>query len=166
MQITKCLGVCLLLVCGSVAAQLFPQSPDWRESDVPPPPAFELNRLIRVPAPPGSSLTFGVDPSTLTTTPEGIVRYVVVASSPDGGRNVMYEGIRCSTGQHRVYARYSAPAGWTAVPDSDWQPLYNSPASRHALSLSQAGVCKDRAVNGSARYIVLSLRSAQPGGYD
>lgn len=166
MQLHRCVGVFLLLVCGSVAAQLFPQNPDWRESDVPPPPSFDVNRLIRIPAPPGSSLTFGVDPATLTTTPEGIVRYVMIASSPDGGHNVMYEGIRCSTGQHRVYARYSAPTGWTVLPDSDWRPLYNSAASRHALSLAQAGVCKDRAVNGSARYIVLSLKSAQPGGYD
>ena len=162
----KGLAASLILVGSSALAQLFSQGADWRGSVVPPPPAFDVKRLIKVPAPTGSSLTFGIDPSTLTTTPEGIVRYVIVATSPGGGQNVMYEGIRCSTGQHRVYARYNAPGGWTVLSDSDWQPMYSSAASRHALALSEAGACRDRAVNRSASYIVRTLKSELPGGYD
>ena len=166
MRTPKCLAISMLLASSAALGQLFPQSPDWRESDVPPPPAFDLNRLIKVPAPQGSSLKYGIDPSTVTTTPEGIVRYVIVASSADGGQNVMYEGIRCSTAQHRVYARYNAAKGWTVLPESDWKPLYNAAASRHAMTLSEAGVCKDRAVNRSASYIVRALKAELPGGYD
>ena len=166
MRTARCLAASVLLAGSASFGQLFPQNPDWRESDIPPPPAFDLNRLIKVPAPQGSSLKYGIDPSTLTTTPEGIVRYVIVASSADGGQNVMYEGIRCSTAQHRVYARYSAATGWTVLPESDWKPLYNAAASRHAVTLSEAGVCKDRAVNRSASYIVRTLKSELPGGYD
>jgi hypothetical protein len=105
-------AMCLtLLLCSRLAtAQLLPDSPDWRESEVPPPPAFDVKRLIRVPGPDGSSLKYGIDPATLSVTPEGVVRYVIVASSADGGQNVMYEGIRCSAGQHRVYARHNATA--------------------------------------------------------
>ena len=166
MRRNKYLAVSIFLIGSAAFGQLFPQSPDWRESDVPPPPAFDLNRLIKVPAPQGSSLKYGLDPNTLTITAEGIVRYVIVASSADGGQNVMYEGIRCSTAQHRVYARYSAATGWTVLPESDWKPLYNAAASRHAVTLSEAGVCKDRAVNRSASYIVRALKSELPGGYD
>jgi hypothetical protein len=156
----------LLLGFGLAMAQMLPESPDWRESDVPPPPAFDVKRLIRVPGPAGSSLKFGIDPSTLAVTPEGVARYVIVASSADGGQNVMYEGIRCSTGQHRVYARYNAPEGWSVLNGSEWQPMYGSAGSRHALALSLAGVCKDRAVNRSAANIVRTLKSEQPGGFD
>ena len=45
----------LLLCSGLATAQLLPDSPDWRESEVPPPPAFDVKRLIRVPGPDGSS---------------------------------------------------------------------------------------------------------------
>jgi hypothetical protein len=166
MQALKVGLAACLLGSGLVMAQLLPESPDWRESEVPPPPAFDLKRLIRVPGPDGSSLKFGIDPETVAVTPEGIVRYVIVASSPDGGRNVMYEGIRCSAGQYRLYARHNESGGWTALKEGEWQPLYGSPASRHALTLSLAGVCKDRAVNRTAANIVRTLKSELPGGYD
>ena len=164
---SRALWFTLLLGGGGLAiAQMLPESPDWRESEVPPPPAFNLKRLIRVPGPDGSAFKFGIDPATLSVTPEGVVRYVIVASSVDGGQNVMYEGIRCSAGQHRVYARQTATGGWSVLRDSEWQPMYGSAASRHALALSLAGVCKDRAVNRSASNIVRTLKSEQPGGFD
>jgi hypothetical protein len=75
-------------------------------------------------------------------------------------------GIRCSAGQHRVYARHNATGGWSVLSGSEWQPMYGSAASRHALALSLAGVCKDRAVNRSASNIVRTLKSEQPGGFD
>jgi hypothetical protein len=146
--------------------QFMPEDPNWRESIVPPAPAFDVNRLIRIESPKGSMLTFGIDPATLTTTPEGVVRYVVVASSLEGGQNVMYEGIRCSKGQYRVYARYNAKSGWSPISDGDWQPLYGSAASRHAVSIAEAGACKDRAVNRSASTIVRTLKGQQPAGFD
>jgi hypothetical protein len=166
MQILKALLVAWLLAHDLALAQLMPVGPDWQESAVPPPPAFDLNRLIRVPGPDGSTLKFGIDPDTVTVTPEGIVRYVIVATSPDGGRNVMYEGIRCNVGQHRIYARHNAATGWTVQKDSEWQSLYGSATTRHAQALSLAGVCKDRAVNRSAANIVRTLKSELPGGYD
>jgi hypothetical protein len=162
----KTLCLSLVLACAGAAAQLMPEDPNWRESAVPAPPAFDLKRLIRVESPKGSSLTFGIDPATLSVTPEGIVRYVIAATSGDGGQNVMYEGIRCSTGQYRVYARYSPTTGWSPLQEGDWQSLYGSAATRHALTLSLAGVCRDRAVNRSATNIVRTLKAELPGGYD
>jgi len=156
----------MLLACAGAGAQLMPDDPNWRESAVPAPPAFDLKRLIRVDSPTGSSLNFGIDPATLSTTPEGVVRYVIVATGKDGGQNIMYEGIRCSAGQHRVYARYHAATGWSPLQEGDWQPLYGSAATRHAVTLSLAGLCKDRAVNRSVDTIVRTLKGEQPAGYD
>jgi hypothetical protein len=162
----KSLALSVWMVSVGAAAQLLPEDPNWRESAVPPPPAFDLNRLIRVDGPPGSSLTYGIDPVTLSVTPESVVRYVIAATSKDGGQNIMYEGIRCSTGQHRVYARYRTGAGWSPLQEGDWQSLYGSAATRHAQALSVAGLCKDRSVNRSAANIVRTLKGEQPGGYD
>ncbi len=166
MHAYKTLALSAWLVCAGAAAQLLPEDPNWRESVVPPPPAFDLKRFIRVDSPAGSSLSYGIDPVTLSVTPESVVRYVIAATSKDGGQNVMYEGIRCATGQHRVYARYNPISGWSPLQEGDWQSLYGSAATRHALTLALAGVCKDRAVNRSAANIVRTLKGEQPGGYD
>lgn len=166
MQRVRRLALGAMLVCVSASAQILEENPDWQESAVPPPPAFERTRLIRLESPPGSSLTFGVDPATLSVTPEGIVRYVVVASSPTGAQNVIYEGIRCSTAQTRVYARYSASGGWSQAADGDWRSLFGSAATRHALNLARAGVCTGKAAGQSASDIVRTLQSARPPGYD
>ena len=155
-----------LVACAGASAQIIDENPDWRESDVPPAPVFDVKRLIRLESPPGSSLIFGVDPATLSITPEGIVRYVVVASSPGGAQNVMYEGIRCTTAQHRVYARYNAQSGWSQVLDGEWKPLFGSPATRHALTFARAGACSGRAASQSPGDIVRALNAVRPPGYD
>lgn len=166
MSRAKALVLAALVVCAGASAQIIEEDLDWRESAVPAPPAFDVKRLIRLESPPGSSLSFGVDPATLSVTPEGIVRYVVVASSPGGAQNVMYEGIRCTTGQHRVYARYSTQGGWSKVLEEDWKSLFGSPATRHALNFARAGACTGRAASQSASEIVRTLNAVRPPGYE
>lgn len=155
-----------VIACAGASAQIVEENPDWRESAVSPAPVFDVKRLIRLESPPGSSLTFGIDPATLSITPEGIVRYVVVASSASGAQNVMYEGIRCTTAQHRVYARYHAQGGWSQVLDGEWKSLFGSPAARHALTFARAGACSGRATSQSAADIVRTLHSGRIAGYD
>ncbi len=160
MPLVKTLVLLALFACSGVGAQpVMAESPDWKEGTVPPPPAFDAKRLIQLENPPGSSLTFGVDPATLSVAADGVVRYVVVASSPGGARNVMYEGIRCTSAQYRVYARYHAEGGWSPVREEDWQSLFGSAAARHALMLAKAGACMGRSANRSADDIVRALKA-------
>jgi CNP1-like family len=154
---TSSLGWLLALTVTGACAQLPADNPDWTESEVPPPPAFDVKRLIPLDVPRASSLALGIDPATLTITRDGVVRYVVVASSPGGGMNVMYEGIRCTTAQYRVYARYHADSGWTPNGQAAWQSLYDPMPSKHPLNLARSGVCTGRAPNSSPADIVRAL---------
>jgi CNP1-like family len=132
----------LLLAVGSMAlAQLIADDPDWKESDVPPPPAFDLKRLVPVEMSIQSQLKWGVDPATVVITKDGVVRYVIVAQSTSGVVNAMYEGIRCNKAQFRRYARHSASGGWVKATDSDWTALRNSGVSRHPEILARSGMC-------------------------
>lgn len=146
----------------SAFAQLAADHPDWNEGEVPPPPAFDVKRLVTLDMPRPSALTIGIDPATLSIGRDGIVRYVVVAASPSGAMNVMYEGIRCTTAQHRVYARYHGDSGWTPNSQTAWQSLHEPMRSRHPLYLARAGVCTGAAPNSSVDRIVRSLTN--PGG--
>ncbi len=139
--------IAFLLSCSATAtlAQLAAIDPDWKETEVPPPPALKTDRLIPLEMPRHLTTRFGVDPDSLRITQDGIVRYVVVTSSPSGNINASYEGIRCQTAEVKVYARYGATGQWTAVSNAQWRPLNSNQPSLHALALARQGACEGRA---------------------
>lgn len=149
----------LLLAAASFAhAQLVPLDPDWREVDAPPAPAFSVDGLIPLELP-RTALRFGVAPASIAVGSDGIVRYVVVASSTTGAVNAMYEGIRCATGEFRVYARHNPGSGWVMAKDSLWKPLQEAQLPRHSLAIARTGACIGHGTNRSATQIARDLRS-------
>lgn len=150
----------LVLAASTCFAQLVELNPDWKEVEVPPPPAFNAERLVPIDMPRHVSLKLGVDPQTLRITEDGIVRYVMVATSSSGNINASYEGIRCLTGEVKTYARYTASGQWTSVTNPEWKPLNGNQPSLHALALARQGACEGRAATAqSAEAIVRKLTS-------
>ena len=56
---------------------------------------------------------FFIDSGSLAVGGDGVVRYVLVARSPDGVDNVSFEGLRCATGEYRIYAVGHRDRSWT-----------------------------------------------------
>ena len=133
---------------------------DWKESEVPPPPAFDVTKLITLDVSVNSSLTYGIDPASIRiTTSDNLVRYVIVASSATGARNVMYEGIRCATGEYKTYARYSPGGKWTMTANPEWRSMFDNMPSKHALRFARAGACDSGASAPSVNVIVSRLKN-------
>ncbi len=151
-------GVCIAATfCAQ--AQFSDLDPDWKENQVPTPPAFSADRLIDIDVAKFSNLRFGIDPNTISLTPDGVVRYVVVANSSTGARNALYEGIRCVTGEVKVYARHTGQ-DWNLTTDPTWRALQDpGQPSRHSLSLARNGLCLGASPNGSVQQMVRDLRS-------
>jgi CNP1-like family len=159
-MIKRLLATALLLACcGMAAAQFIADDPDWKETEVPPPPAFDLKRLVQVDISAQSNLKWGVDPETVKISSDGIIRYVVVAQSSSGVVNAMYEGIRCNKAEFRRYARHSPDSGWVKSTSSDWMPLRQSGSFRHPEALARQGMCESAAPPPSAREAVKRLRA-------
>ena len=156
------LAVALLacVACGAFA-QLAAEDPDWKEAQVPPAPAIRTSGLLPLDMGTGTSLKFGVDPASLVISKDGVVRYVMVASSASGATNAMYEGIRCATGEFKTYARATTAGQWNEVQDPQWRSLYDNIPSKHALALAEQGVCNGRAPTSSAQAIIHRLKSPQ-----
>jgi hypothetical protein len=133
-------------------------TPDWQETEAPPPPALRTQGLIPLDVS-GTSLRFGIDPQSITVGQDGVVRYVVVATSSTGTVNAFYEGIRCEGGVVKVYARHNRDSGWVPARGSDWQVLQSVPNTRHSLYIARNGVCLGRGASGSAAQIVQDLRA-------
>src|SRR6478752_4888555 len=130
MRRVKRLLLALVLAAGAAQAQLTPD-PDWKEVEAPPPAPLRLDRLIPLDIP--GALRFSVIPDSVVLTSDRIVRYVVVATSSSGAVNAFYEGIRCSEGKGKVYARHNPASGWVPVKDGEWRSLYETASLRHSL---------------------------------
>ena len=140
-------------------AQFNPDAMDWKEGEVPLPPAFDVGKLLVFDVSTGSSLVYGVDPATLRIGKDGIVRFVMVATSRTGARNVMYEGIRCSSGEFKTYARYSAEGVWRPVDNPEWRSMFGNMPSRHAVQFARTAACSNSAPTSSVEEIVRRLKT-------
>lgn len=166
MKIERIYALGLLLVTLSSAAQVLRDvDPDWKEGEVPPPPAFSQSRLIPIDMARYFSLRFGVDPQTISVTADGIVRYVMVAANNSGAMNAMFEGLRCSTGEVKTYARASSDGQWSLVQNPQWESLRGNQSSKHALAFARQGACEGRAARSNTRAIVNALKNPPPDIY-
>ena len=153
-------SILLLGLATPVWSQFDVDEPEWKESDAPPPPAFDVGKLVSVEVSPNSSMVYGVDPASIRITQsDGLVRYVMVATSASGVRNVMYEGIRCATGEFKTYARYSSDGKWTSVSNPEWRPMFGNMPSKHPLRLAKAGACDNAAPATSVKEMVSRLKN-------
>ncbi len=141
---------CLVGTSLGVSAQLADQDPDWKESDTPAPPAFSHNKLLPLDMPPYVSVRFGIDPATITITPDGIVRYVVVTTNASGSVNAQFEGIRCATGEVKTYARASGAGAWSIIQTPEWRGLTDNQPSKHAWVFARQAACDGRAAAASS----------------
>jgi hypothetical protein len=156
------LFACGLLLCLSSTAwaQFALEDPDWKESEAPPPPAFDVGKLVTFEVSPNSSLVYGVDPASISISKsDSLVRYVMVATSASGARNVMYEAIRCATGEFKTYARYSPEGRWTMDSNPEWRSLFGNLPSKHALRFAKAGACDNAAPATSVNELVSRLKN-------
>jgi hypothetical protein len=161
----SCVIGALVLAAAAAQAQVPADDPDWREVEAPPAPALKLQGLIALDIP-GSALRFGIDPSSITVGEDGVVRYVVVATSSSGVVNAMYEGIRCGSGDFKLYARHTTDGGWKVVKNADWRSLWEQPVSRHTLVIARTGACNGHSANRSQRDVVRDLHTPLQRRYE
>ena len=151
----------LLMVSGTARADFFQDNPDWKETEVPPPPAFDVGKLLTFTVTANQFMEYGVDPASISiSSSDSVVRYVVVATSKSGVRNVMYEALQCARGEVKTYARIASGGQWQAVKDPQWRSVFEKTPSMHALAFAKLGACDAAAPATSVREIVYKLKNA------
>ena len=135
---------------------------DWSEGDVPPAPEWSGKNLIDADLP-GRNVRVGIDPATITPDIKtGIVRYVAVARGVSAV-NASYEGIRCATGEWRVYARQIPGEEWQPS-SSGWQEMLTA-RSPHAYWFAKTGICEEgRSPRREVRDMVRRLKDGRRAG--
>ena len=165
----RCLAACAWLLASVPAMAQYADldRADWREDQAPPPPAYSTSQLVDIEMPRGSSVKMGVDPKTITINhATGIVRYVVVARGPSAV-NATYEGIRCATGEYKIYARQTPGNPWSPSGEDDWKPMrgQDGVVVSHPYRLAREGMCVGTGVRRTVDEMVRELRSGNQSLY-
>ncbi|MDR5820988.1 CNP1-like family protein [Caballeronia sp. LZ043] len=143
-----------------VFTYLLDRKSTWAEDkiDTMPPLPKEAN-LLPFNVSQNTPLNFAVDKSTLTVGNDGVVRYVVVVTSPAGARNVNYEGIRCDTYEWRRYASINDDQdGWDQGAAFDFKRIENGELNAYQAALYQDYFCTSKLVVGTAKQIVENIQ--------
>jgi hypothetical protein len=101
---------------------------------------------------------FAVDTDSILIGADGVTRYIVVMTSPNGNVQAQYEGIRCDSFQWRLYGTLLNDA-WKENPLSSWQEIKSNVANRYQAALAQGAFCNFDTQEKSIKLILQALNS-------
>ena len=107
----------------------------WQEMEVQLPAAPKQENLLPFEVSAASANRFFIDGSTLSVGSDGVVRYVLVVLSPQGARNVSFEGMRCEAREYRIYASGRLDGSWSKARKNEWVRIQEAYANRQHAAL-------------------------------
>ncbi|MDR2614114.1 MAG: CNP1-like family protein, partial [Candidatus Accumulibacter sp.] len=85
----------------------------WQEIEVALPAFPELENLIPFEVGAVRHMRFSIDEKSISVDSDEVIRYSLVAISASGARNISFEGMRCATGERRIYAFGRSDGTWS-----------------------------------------------------
>ena len=116
---------------------------NWKEIQTQLPPAPREQDLMGFSVSGASSYSFAVDRKALSIGSDGVFRYTLVATSPEGVRNVSYEGIRCQTREKKLYAIGQRDGSWVRSRNTAWSKIQEVGNNRQQAALMKDYFCPD-----------------------
>lgn len=101
---------------------------------------------------------FLIDSASLSVGSDGVIRYALVIISPSGARNVSYEGMKCATGERRLYALGRSDETWARARNDRWVRITNSTLNRHHAALFSEYFCPITVVQQTPEQMLDTLR--------
>jgi hypothetical protein len=142
---------CTALLCAQVHAQEkwdYPEEKRWAEAEVKLPPFPKPGNLIQFVPDLRSNNRFYIDPDSISTGSDGVVRYTLVVKAGGGAENVSHEGMRCRTLEVKPYAYGQRDGTWNYVRTSEWRRFDTRNPNLHRV-LFWDYFCPDRSLYGN-----------------
>lgn len=157
-QATLLLGFLFVLGQASAGVEEDQETKPWQELEVRLPGAPVAENLHPFYVSAASDNQFLVDRSTISVGSDGVVRYVLVVLTADGGRNVTFEGMRCETRERRIYASGRRDGTWSKARNDSWSRIQEVYANRHHAALFLEYFCPGGVIVRDAAEAVDALR--------
>jgi len=161
MKILPALLLCLPLAAHAAWMDFdheFDQDKPWVETAAKLPPYPKAENLIAFNVSSATRNKFFIDTNSISVDADKVVRYTVVVKAAGGATNVSYEGMRCETGERRLYA-YGHPDGsWSKARNAQWETIKLRSLLSYRKALYEDYFCPDGVNVGDAKTAVESLR--------
>lgn len=144
--------------CAALAFDEDEESGPWQEKAVTLPALPEAANLHSFYVSPATSNKFFVDTASLSVDEDGVVRYVLVVETAGGARNTTYEGMRCDSGERRIYATGRRDGQWAKSRNDAWQKISNHPVNRQHAALFADHFCPGGVIARNRDTVLNSLR--------
>ena len=109
----------------------------------------------------GTIFKFAVDTNSILIGADGVTRYIVVMTNPNGDQQSQYEGIRCDSFQWRLYGTLENGV-WKEHPLSTWRNIQSNVSNRYQAALAQGAFCN---FSSQEKNIKTVLQSLNPNGF-
>lgn len=146
MKILPVLLLCLPVVAHAQWMEFereFEQDKPWVEVAAQLPPYPKAENLIPFDVSSATSNRFFVDAASISVGEDLVVRYTVVIEAAGGARNVSYEGLRCESGERRLYAYGHADGSWSKARNAGWEPIKFRSLLSYQKALFEDHFCRD-----------------------
>jgi hypothetical protein len=165
MKILAALLLCLPLVAHAEWGDFeyeFDQDKPWVEVAAQLPPYPKAENLIPFNVSSVTRNRYFVDAESISVGTDKVVRYTVVIEAVGGAKNVSFEGMRCESGERRLYAYGHADGTWSKARNAVWEDIrFRSLLSYHK-ALYEDHFCPDGINVRDAKEAVRNLRRAAP----
>lgn len=105
-------------------------------------PAFpKPENLIEFYVSPLASNRFFIDTQSVSVGPDGVVRYTLMVNAAGGASNISFEGIRCGSGEYKIFATGRNDGTWAGARAGDWRPIENKTVNGHHAVLNRDFFC-------------------------
>lgn len=102
---------------------------------------------------------FFVDARSISIGEDGVVRYTLIVKSPYGAVNVSFEGVRCGSGELKLYAFGRSDGTWSRARTASWESIEYKDINRHHHMLHDDFLCVGHTPVRSVEEIVKKLKA-------
>jgi len=113
----------------------------WQEIQTQLPAAPKEGDLVSFQVSGATQYRFALDAKSIDIGSDGVFRYTIVAISPEGARNVSYEGIRCLTSEKKIYAIGRSDGSWSRSRSAAWKRIQDVSLNRQDAALEDEYFC-------------------------
>ncbi len=158
----------LLLLCGPLVAHAewgqfdieFEQDKPWVEVAAQLPPYPKAENLIPFTVSSATANRHFIDAASISVGGDKVVRYTVVVEAAGGAKNVMFEGLRCATGERRLYAYGQSDGSWSKARNAGWEGIKLRSLLSYHKPLFEEHFCPGWISVRDAREAVRNLKQA------
>jgi len=132
----------------------------WQEEGIVIPAFPENENLIKVDIDQvDTRFDFYIDSKNLAvSSKDGVTRYTVVIESDSGAKNVIFEGLRCSTGEYRTYAYGTYDKKFVKAQASEWALVRDGDRMVYRYNFYRHYLCGDYSFQNPLDVVIQKIK--------